>query len=181
MFFDLFHGVFVIFALSAGLLYSQVDRSSLAGTVLDPSGKAVPNVVIHATNRSTGIERTTSSNNKGIYAMNDLPTGSWSVVFTARGFSDLRYENVEQMVGQERTLSPVLSLAVHGNQTTVSDSVAALDQSSSTLSDALEQKAIQDLALNGRNWSKSDGAHSWRYRSRWQHTEIDSIRRPRSR
>ncbi len=143
----------LVFVAGGGTVDAQIDRSSLAGTVLDPSGKAIPNVVIRATNQATGLERTSSSNNRGVYAITDMTTGKWTVVFAAPGFSESRYEDVEQMVGQERTLSPVLSLARHGNQATVTDSVATLDRSSSTLSDALEEKAISDLPLNGRNWT----------------------------
>jgi len=142
----------LLFLFSA-ICFSQVDRSSLSGTVLDQSGKAVPNVLVVAGNAATGSERTTRSNAKGTYALSDLPIGTWSVVFSAAGFSNTRFDRVEQRVGQNRTLNPVLELAIKGEQATVTEALTQINPSSSTLSEALEQQAIDDLPLNGRNWT----------------------------
>ena len=131
----------------------QVARSSLNGAVLDQSGKTIPDVVVLATNHQTGIERSTKSTARGTYALTDLPIGSWTVIFSARGFRNARYENVEQNVGQIRTLNPVLEVAVKSDESTVNETVALLNQESSTLSEAIEEKAIDDLPLNGRNWT----------------------------
>jgi hypothetical protein len=43
---------------ACNLLFSQVDRSSLTGTVLDPTGKAIPNVLV----RATSLDKTTAPN-----------------------------------------------------------------------------------------------------------------------
>lgn len=48
---------------------------SITGTVLDPSGKAIPNNVVVATDANTGVERKTQSNAKGAYELYDLPVG----------------------------------------------------------------------------------------------------------
>ncbi len=135
------------------ILFGQVDRSSITGAVMDQSGKTIPNVLVLATNKDKGIERSTRSNGKGTYALTDLPIGSWTVVFSAPAFRNLRYENVQQAVGQATTLNPTLELAVKGEQATVSEKLVQLNQESATLSDAIEQKAIEDLPLNGRNWT----------------------------
>ncbi len=137
----------------AACSFCQIDRSSLDGTVLDQSGKPIPDVSVRAINAATGLERLTRSNERGTYALTELPSGKWSVVFSAHGFRDSRYENVEQMVGQARTLSPVLELAVKGNELTITEQLAPLDPSSATLSEAIEGKAIDNLPLNGRNWA----------------------------
>jgi hypothetical protein len=142
----------LLFLFSA-ICFPQVDRSSLSGTVLDQSGKGVPNVLVAAGNAATGSERTTRSNAKGTYALSDLPIGNWSVVFSAAGFRDTRFASVEQRVGQNRILNPLLELAVKGEQTTVTEGLTQVNQASSTLSEALEQQAINDLPLNGRNWT----------------------------
>ena len=139
--------------LLSAACFCQVDRSSLTGTVLDQSGKAVPNVLVLATNSSTGSERTTRSNARGTYALSDLPIGTWSVVFSVAGFRNTRFDRVEQTVGQTRTLNPVLEVAIKGDQTTVTEALTQVNPSSSTLSEALEQQAINDLPLNGRNWT----------------------------
>jgi len=141
-------------AIFAVVVPAQVDRSSLTGTVFDPSGKAIPGSLVIATNPATGTERRTTSNGKGVYELYDMPTGSWDVAFSAAGFADTRYERIDQTVGQTRTLNPVLHVASsRGQQVTVTESVPQVSQSSVTLGQAIEDRAVDDLPLNGRNWT----------------------------
>ena len=145
--------VTLLVSVSAGACFPQVDRGALTGTVLDQSSKAVPNAFVVASNGATGIERRTRSNGTGVYQLSDLPIGTWAIVFSAPGFRNTRYETLDLGVGQTRTLNPVLALADTGEQLTVSETIARLDESSASLSEALEQRAIDDLPLNGRNWT----------------------------
>src|ERR1035438_7533738 len=140
-------------ALFAGVGFPQVDRSAITGTVLDPSGRAVPNSLVVATNSGTGIERRTRSNGRGVYELSDLPVGTWAAVFSAPGFVDARFEQLNQAVGQIRTLNPVLRVASGGEQVTVSEVLPQVSQSSVSLGQAVEQRAVEDLPLNGRNWT----------------------------
>lgn len=132
--------------------FPQVDRGSLTGTVLDQSRKAIPGALVVATNAS-GTERRTRSTAKGVYELPDLPIGSWTIVVSAPGFRSARYEGVDETVGTTRTLNPVLAVTGGSEQITVTEPLARLDESSATLGDAVEQRAIDDLPLNGRNWT----------------------------
>ena len=139
--------------LGAVMCVSQVDRGSVSGTVIDPSGKAIPNAFVSATNLDTGLERSTRSNNQGAYSLTALPLGDWSLAFSAPGFRQNVYRSFEENIGEKRILNPVLQLSSSGERLTVADAIAHLDQSMPTLSEAVEQQAIQDLPLNGRNWT----------------------------
>jgi hypothetical protein len=139
--------------LAAGLSLAQVDRGAITGTVLDPSGKAVPDAAIVATHEATGVERRTHSNGQGAYQLAELPIGNWTVVITAKGFRETRYEGVAESVGQSRMLNPVLTVSGGDATITVAEQVVNLDQSTASLGDAVEKKAIDDLPLNGRNWT----------------------------
>jgi hypothetical protein len=135
-----------------GTCFSQVDRGSLTGTILDPSRKVIPGALVVWTNTS-GEERQTRSTAKGVYELPDLPIGTGAVVFSAPGFRSARYEAIDLVPGRTRTLNPVLKVAASGEQITVTEPLALLDQSSATLGDAVEQRAVDDLPLNGRNWT----------------------------
>ena len=91
--------------LLAGAALAQVDRSSLAGTVLDSSQRVVPGALVVATNGS-GEERQTKSTSKGVYELPDLAIGSWTVVFSAPGFRNVRYEGLDLTVGRTTTPRP---------------------------------------------------------------------------
>jgi hypothetical protein len=147
-----------ILLLAAGgavACFPQIDRGSLTGTVLDQSRKAIPGALVAATS-ATGEERRTRSTAKGVYELADLPIGSWTVVFSAAGFGSARYEGVDETVGKTLTLNPVLAVAAGaGEQVAVSEPLSRLDEASATLGDAVEQRAIEDLPLNGQELERA--------------------------
>ena len=53
-----------LFCLS---LSAQTDRSSLNGTVTDPTGAVVPNVAVKVVSESTGLHRETMTTSAGNY------------------------------------------------------------------------------------------------------------------
>ena len=70
------------FALAVLLLslalpaYAQTDTATITGTVTDPSGASVVGASIKATNRATGLDYTTGSNEAGIYVLTAIPPGA---------------------------------------------------------------------------------------------------------
>jgi hypothetical protein len=139
--------------LCAIAAYGQVDRAAITGTVLDPSGKPIPNAAVVASNAATGVERRAHSNPKGVFELPELPVGSWSVVFSAAGFGETRYEEVRLSVGQSSTLNPVLKIAAAGEKISIDERPPQVSESTATLGQTIEPVAISELPLNGRNWT----------------------------
>src|SRR6185436_15281365 len=71
-------------------------QAVIAGTVKDPSGAVLPGVVVEATSPAL-IEkvRTAVTDGSGLYRVEDLRPGTYSVTFTLQGFSTFRREGVE--------------------------------------------------------------------------------------
>ena len=57
---------------------AQQTLGSINGTVLDPSGAAVPDATIVATNAAINFSRTTTSQSTGFFQMFNLPVGSYT-------------------------------------------------------------------------------------------------------
>ncbi len=138
---------------STSVLWGQVDRTAITGTVTDPQGNPVPQSRVHATENSTGFQRETLTTSLGTYELPGLPPGVYTVQFYESGFADFTARNVEQLVGQTRTLNARLELARGKEQTTVSESLVQLDKVDATIGTAIEQAQINDLPINGRNWA----------------------------
>jgi hypothetical protein len=98
-------------------LRAQQTLGGITGTVVDPSGSAVPGVDVKAISEDTKLERSAKSNAQGTYAFNDLPIGKYTVTFTLEGFSSERYPGI--LVQADRTVSLQAQLKVG----TVADSV----------------------------------------------------------
>src|SRR5262245_47975784 len=90
----------VVVALSAASLLAQSDRGTLTGLVTDPSGAAVPNVSIIATNLATGVKYASTTTETGNYLISQLPPGGYDVSAEARGFHTRIQKNVAINVAQ---------------------------------------------------------------------------------
>jgi Carboxypeptidase regulatory-like domain len=137
----------------AMVLQAQGDRSSLTGTVVDKAGGVVPGVLVRAVEKATGLARETVTNREGVYALAGLPAGLYSVAFTHAGFAPLHFENIDQPVGLTRSLNVTLTVSARGEEITVSEAVVSLNQTTAALGQGVEQKQMNDLPLNGRNWA----------------------------
>ncbi len=98
-------------------MQAQQTLGGITGTVVDPSGSAVPGAEVKAISEDTKLERTAQSNAQGSYAFNDLPIGKYTVTFTKDGFSSERYPGI--LVQADRTVQVQAQLKVG----TVADSV----------------------------------------------------------
>lgn len=143
----------IVLIAATSLCPAQVDRSALTGTVLDPRGVAIPGASVVASSAGTGLERRTRSNERGVYQLTDMPVGTWTAEFSAPGFDSARYEHLDQIVGQTRTLNPVLVVAGLREQITITEAVPQVSQSSVSVGQSAEQHAVEALPLNGRNWA----------------------------
>lgn len=109
--------LFSVVLLQPQAMHAQQTLGGITGTVIDPAGSAVPNAEIKATSEETKLERTTRSNAEGVYNLNDLPLGKFTVTFTKDGFTSERYPGI--LVQANRTVSLQAQLKVG----TVADSV----------------------------------------------------------
>src|SRR5258707_3424268 len=75
---------FALCLVSIGI--AQTITGSITGTVTDSSGAVVPNVSITATNTSTNFKYDTKTNDAGVYNLQFLPIGQYSLSAEAAGF-----------------------------------------------------------------------------------------------
>lgn len=149
---------FCTFCVGTALLlpskgHAQIDRSAVTGTVTDDAGKVLPGVNIFAFEPSMGLTRKSVSSPDGRYDLPELPVGHYTISFARSGFAQLSYTGLEQTVGRTRTLNASLHVAGSSEQVQVTDSASELNQTSDALGARIEGKQIQELPLNGRNWS----------------------------
>jgi hypothetical protein len=64
----------------------QTDVGNVTGSVVDSSGAAVPDAKVEAVNSATGVSLSATSTSGGIYFINLLPVGQYTVKVTKPGF-----------------------------------------------------------------------------------------------
>lgn len=148
-------GSMLVFALLGAAGYAQTFRGAINGSVTDPSGAVVAGATVRATDVGTAIALTTTTTSDGQFAFQDLPLGTYKVEVTASGFRPVAFEKVEVTAGSVYTLPVKLSAGSAGT-TVVEVSAAALtlDTTTATQSDTISDTAVQDIPLNGRDFSQ---------------------------
>ena len=65
---------------------AQVLYGSLVGNVTDPNGAVVPNAAVAATNQATGVVKTATTDQTGVYQFINLEPGTYTVKISVSGF-----------------------------------------------------------------------------------------------
>jgi hypothetical protein len=136
------------------MLTAQTFRGGIAGTVLDSSGAVVADAKITATATDTGVQHTTVSTSGGDYTFQDLPLGNYSIVVEAPGFAITKIDHVQVTAGQLYSLPIKVSVAAMTQQVEVNAAAVALDTVSSTNNAVVNDVAVQNIPLNGRDFTQ---------------------------
>src|SRR5580704_4177139 len=136
--------------LACAVALAQVDRATVTGTVLDPSGSVVSGGRVTVMYPETSLSRSVLSNASGAYLVNGLPVGHAVVDAQKTGFRTVRTET-DLNVGETKTLN--FPLEVAGVETTV-EVVAEADlvKNSAAIGATFDNTQISRLPINGRNW-----------------------------
>jgi Carboxypeptidase regulatory-like domain/TonB-dependent Receptor Plug Domain len=89
---------------------------SIQGTVVDPSGAAVPNATVTIHDPVSGYEQSAQTDNQGQFSFSNVPFNPYHTIVTAKGFA-AHVEDVQ--VRSELPVNLNIKLAVAGTTTTV--------------------------------------------------------------
>jgi hypothetical protein len=134
--------------------FSQVSTASLNGVVRDPSGAAIANATVKLHNVDTNIDRATVSNHDGVYAIVSIIPGSYTLEASASGFGAQQIPSFALTVGQTATFDFALQVGVQNIVVTVQGTEPQLDVTSSNLGTVMATQQVNDLPLNGRNFTQ---------------------------
>jgi outer membrane receptor protein involved in Fe transport len=132
-------------------LFAQSSTGSIAGTITDASGSALPGVTVEAKNAATGATRTSVTNETGYFQVGLLPPGVYDVTASLEGFQPVRRTALTVNVGGASTLNLTLSPGV-AETVTVTAEAPLIDTERSQVSSVVNETAIENLPTNGRNF-----------------------------
>ncbi len=133
---------------------AQTFRGSVAGSVVDPTGSLVSNAAVEAENPETGLKRSMVSNAAGEFSFVDLPPGLYDVTVLQPGFDKVKIDKVAVEVGKVTTLKVTLRVASQAQTVEVAAAAVTIDNETSTINEVIPSKAVQDMPLNGRDFTQ---------------------------
>lgn len=152
-------GSVLIWSLSLALLllapapaHAQLSTGDILGNVTDSSGSALAGAQVSVVNMQTHETHNVTADNSGEYVVSLLLPGQYSVSASAHGFQQYRVDNITLAVGDRRRVTLKLNVTSVTQTVLVSAAPPALETDSTALGTDIQQKAVQDLPLNGRNY-----------------------------
>ena len=128
-------------------------NAAVSGTVTDSSGAAIPNAAVQVKNTGTGQLQHTSADPQGRYTIADLPIGNYEAQASAPGFQTVIRPGITLTVGAQPVVDFSLPIGQAQQTVTVEGAVSQVDTLGTAVSSYVEQKQINDLPLNGRNFT----------------------------
>ena len=137
----------LILAMSSLLLLAQGDFTGLRGNVEDETGARVTQVEITATEESTGIGRTTVSNELGIYELRGLPPGTYTVSAELAGFKTYANSGIIIYAGRPRRVDIVLEVGDITDTVTVEEMGAVIETDKSSVTYTTPVKEVEAFRI----------------------------------
>jgi outer membrane receptor protein involved in Fe transport len=142
------------FLLMPSKAWAQQAQAAINGTVRDTSGAVVPDASVVLHNIDTHLDRKTTTNSVGAYALTDIRPGNYNLTVSKEGFTTSEQQNVTLVVNQTATFDVTLKTGAMSQTVTVQATAAALETSTSELGVAIVRREVNDLPLNGRNFTQ---------------------------
>src|SRR6201996_5009175 len=132
----------------------HAQTGSITGTVVDPSGAAIPGAKVQVTDQATGnLTREAGADAGGTFRALNLPPGTYRIKVSAPGMEDLERNGVVLDQDQSLGLGQVALKVGQANQTvTVSTQTPLIDTATSSNSAVIDQRQVTEQPLNGRDF-----------------------------
>jgi hypothetical protein len=145
----------ILLLLTTVASYAQSDQARVVGTVFDIQGGVIPGASVTVTNMRTGVERVTTANERGAFAVTNLAPAIYKLVAKAPNLAPAEFRELTLGVGQERNLTVVLQPATLNQEITVSaGDLVVIDYSSARMGANVSEREVAQLPLNGRQMSQ---------------------------
>lgn len=131
----------------------QAATATLSGRVLDPNGAVIPSATVTTTQKATGVKRETTTNDEGFFVLSNLPPGEYDLRIQATGFADkISKTPIALQVGQTTSLDAELEVGPTTETVDLVGEVPLVETNTSTVNGVINEREIQSLPLNGRNF-----------------------------
>jgi len=125
----------------------QLNVGSLTGVIRDSSGAAIPGAQVTATNQDTGLTQLAIGSETGIYVINLLPVGNYTLTVTKAGFSRLEQKDIPVLPGQTFSRDFEMTVGATTQLVTVKAEAPVLDTTSANMGNGAAFRQIQDLPI----------------------------------
>jgi len=143
----------VLVTATASVASAQAN-AKVSGIVTDPNGAAVPGAVIKLINQATKIEVETTTNDNGFFNFVNVNPAMYTLRVEVKGFKGVQTAPFDVGVSEAVTQNVPLTVGSVSETVEILAGAELIQQSSSDLGTVIPEKVVQDLPLNGRNFTQ---------------------------
>ncbi len=145
--------VFALAGAFVSCLAAQDVFAAIGGSILDPSGAAVPKAKVTVTNTDRNqVIRTVTSDSSGVYAAPLLPIGTYSLKVEATGFKAESRTGIVVNVADDLKINVTLQVGVISEVVEVKEQAVQVETGTATSATTIDGTQVRELALNTRNY-----------------------------
>jgi hypothetical protein len=144
--------LFAVVIACAFTVSAQVDTGTISGIVSDASGAVVPGAQVTITQLETNLQNSLATNESGYYSAPGLRPGHYTVELSRPGFQTQKKTGIELNVQDRLELNFTLALGTASAAVTVEGTAPLLESETSSLGQVIQEKTVNELPLNGRNF-----------------------------
>jgi hypothetical protein len=136
------------------MVLSQNSSSAINGVVTDQRDAVIAGARVTLRNVDTNVERITVSNGAGDYFFSSVPPARYTLTFATPNFQTETIAAFEVAVAQAVTINATLKVGNVSQSVTVEAAGTQVESSTAQLGTVIGEKAVNDLPLNGRNFTQ---------------------------
>jgi hypothetical protein len=134
-------------------LRAQDISGTIGGTILDPSGAAVPKAKVTVTNTDRNqVVRETTTDESGVYSAPLLPVGNYSIKVDSQGFRPEERTGIVLNVNDNLKINISLQVGAATEAVEVHAEAVQVETGNATAATTIDGTQVRELALNTRNY-----------------------------
>ncbi|HET8647901.1 MAG TPA: carboxypeptidase regulatory-like domain-containing protein, partial [Vicinamibacteria bacterium] len=141
----------LVLALASPAL-AQRSTGTIRGTVTDETGAVIAGAKATVRNEGTGLTRTGTTNNSGVYVFADLPVGSYEVRVEQDGFKAAVQKGIVLNVAESQAVDVELATGGITEEVVVEAAGTGVQTIGGDVSGLVTGEEARELPLNGRNF-----------------------------
>lgn len=125
--------------------------TSLRGSVMDPSGAAIPNATVQLINTGTNATRTAYTDAQGAYDFLQVVPGTYRLEVQAKGFSKYVQNSIQLLVNLPATVNVKMRLGTQSQTVTVTEAAPVLNTTDASEGNTMGEQQLEQLPIEARD------------------------------
>ena len=140
--------VLVLVPIAASI--AQENRGTLSGSVTDSTGAAIAKAKVIATEMSTGVKATASTEASGAYNLPFLPLGDYEISAESPGFKKYVQQGIQLSSGAHPVIDIRLEVGAVTESVEVHADAPLIDTAGASVGQVITTEEVESFPVNGR-------------------------------